>query len=45
MNKRNTMQRSLVLETVQELRCHATADEIFDTIVKKYPNVGKRYIK
>ena len=41
MNKRNTIQRSLVLETVQELRCHATADEIFNTIVKKYPNVGR----
>lgn len=41
MNKRKTIQRSLVLETVQELRCHATADEIFDTIVKKHPNVSR----
>ena len=41
MNKRNTIQRSLVLETVQELQCHATADEIYDTIVKKHPNVSR----
>ena len=41
MNKRKTIQRSLVHETVQELRCHATADEIFDTIVKKHPNVSR----
>ena len=41
MNKRKTIQRSLVLETVQELRCHATADEIFETIVKKHPNVSR----
>ena len=41
MNKRKTIQRSLVLETVQELRCHATADEIFETIVKKHPNISR----
>ncbi|MHB8127846.1 MAG: Fur family transcriptional regulator [Mobilitalea sp.] len=41
MNKRNTIQRSLVLETVKELRCHATADEIYDTIMKKHPNVSR----
>ena len=41
MNKRKTIQRSLVLETVQELRCHATADEIFNMIVKKHPNISR----
>ena len=41
MNIRKTIQRSLVLETVQELQCHATADEIFDTIVKIHPNVSR----
>lgn len=41
MNKRKTIQRSLVLETVQRLQCHATADEIYDTIVKKHANVSR----
>lgn len=41
MNKRNTIQRSLVLETVQELQCHATAEEIYDTIVKKHANISR----
>ncbi|NLK35881.1 MAG: transcriptional repressor [Gracilibacteraceae bacterium] len=39
--KRTTTQRSLVLETVKELRNHATADEIYDTIVKKYPHISR----
>ncbi|MDR1519994.1 MAG: transcriptional repressor [Planctomycetota bacterium] len=41
MNQRNTIQRSLVLEAVRELQCHATADEIYNTIVKKHPGIGK----
>ena len=41
MNKRKTIQRSLVLETVQELQCHATAEEIYDTIVKKHANISR----
>lgn len=41
MNKRNTTQRSLVLEAVKELRCHATADEIYDNIVQKCPNISR----
>lgn len=41
MNKRNTTQRTLVLETVKELRGHATADEIYDKIVQKYPNISR----
>jgi len=41
MDRRNTIQRSLVLEAVKELRCHATADEIYDAIVKKHPNIGR----
>ena len=41
MNKRTTIQRSLVLEAVKELQCHATADEVYDTIVKKYPNISR----
>lgn len=41
MNKRSTIQRSLVLEAVNELQCHATADEVYDTIAKKYPNISR----
>ena len=41
MNKRNTIQRTLVLEAVKELQCHATADEIYHRIMKKYPHISK----
>lgn len=41
MNKRSTTQRSLVLEVVKELQCHATADEIYTTIAKKYPHISR----
>jgi Fur family ferric uptake transcriptional regulator/Fur family peroxide stress response transcriptional regulator len=41
MNKRNTIQRALVLEAVKELRCHATTDEVFDAVVKKHPNISR----
>ena len=34
MNKRSTIQRSLVLQAVKELHFHVTADEIYDAIVK-----------
>ncbi|RGY96276.1 transcriptional repressor [Clostridium sp. AM58-1XD] len=41
MIKRNTIQCSLVLDAVNKLRCHATADEIYDAIVKDYPTIGR----
>ena len=41
MNKRNTIQRSLVLETVRALQCHVTAEEVYDTLVKKHPDIGR----
>jgi Fur family ferric uptake transcriptional regulator/Fur family peroxide stress response transcriptional regulator len=41
MKKRNTVQRSLVLKAVKELRCHATADEVYDTIIKSYPDISR----
>ena len=41
MNKRNTVQRSLVIETVRELRCHATADEVYGAITKKHPSISR----
>lgn len=39
--KRNTIQRSLVLEAVKKLECHATADEIYQMVVHEHPNISK----
>ena len=41
MMKRNTIQRSLVFEAVNKLQCHATADEIHQTIMKEHPNISR----
>ena len=41
MFKRNTIQCALVLETVNKLRCHATADEVYDAIVQEHPNISR----
>ena len=41
MMKRNTIQCSLVFEAVNKLQCHATADEIYDAIVKEYPTISR----
>ena len=39
--KRNTIQSSLVLETVKKLQCHATADEVYNEIIKTYPTISR----
>ncbi|MBC8535295.1 Fur family transcriptional regulator [Feifania hominis] len=39
--KRNTIQRTLVLEAVNRLKCHATADEIYEQIVAKHPHISR----
>lgn len=41
MIKRKTIQSSLVLETVNRLQCHPTADEIYLEIVKQYPTISR----
>lgn len=41
MTRRNTIQRSLVLETVNKLHNHATADEIYNEIAKEQPTISK----
>lgn len=41
MKTRNTIQCSLVFEAVNELRCHATADEIYAEIIKKNSSISK----
>ncbi len=41
MNMRNTLQRSLVLEAVNTLQCHATADQVYAKIAQEYPDISK----
>lgn len=41
MIKRHTIQQSLVYEAVNKLQCHATADEIYEEIVKEHPNISR----
>ena len=41
MIQRNTIQCSLVLETVNQLHCHATADEVYNAIVTDHPTVSR----
>ena len=41
MARRNTIQRSLVLEAVNRLHCHASADEIYNEIIKEHPNISR----
>lgn len=41
MVKRNTIQRTLVFETVNKLQNHAAADEIYDAIISEHPNISR----
>ena len=41
MIKRNTIQRSLVLEAVNKLKCHATADEVYQMVAQEHPTISK----
>ena len=41
MIQRNTIQCSLVLDTVRMLHCHATVDEIYNAVVKEHPNISR----
>lgn len=41
MIKRKTIQSSLVFDTVNKLQCHATADEIYNEIIKDYPTISR----
>ena len=41
MIKRNTIQRALVLEAVNQLKSHATADEIYDLLAAEHPHISK----
>lgn len=41
MSKRNTIQQSLVLEAVQKLHCHATAEQIFQQASAAHPTISR----
>lgn len=41
MIQRNTIQRSLTLEAVRTLKCHASADEIFAAVVTRHPTISR----
>lgn len=41
MNKRNTIQKTIILEVVQLLKQHVTADEIYDEVIKTHPNISR----
>jgi len=41
MIKRNTIQRSIVLDTVRQLHSHATADEVYTEIHKTCPSISR----
>lgn len=41
MERRHTIQKDIVLEAVRGLASHATADEIYEYIHPKYPNIGR----
>ena len=40
-NRRNTIQRQAILDAVRELNTHATAEQVYDYVVKKYPSISK----
>ena len=39
--KRNTVQRTMVLGIVNSLQNHATADEVYDEIIKTHPSISR----
>lgn len=41
MIQRNTIQCSVVLETVQKMKCHPSADEVYDEVVQQHPSISK----
>ena len=41
MERRNTIQKELVLTTVQNLKKHVTADEVYEHITKDHPSISR----
>ena len=41
MEKRNTLQRQMILEAVAKLNIHATAEQIVEYLSKEHPSIGR----
>lgn len=41
MIRRNTVQRSVILEAVSKLQCHATAEEVYAEVIKTHPSISR----
>ena len=41
--KRNTVQSQIILETVQKMHSHVTAEEVFMQIQKNHPNISRAH--
>ena len=41
MIQRHTIQCALVLEAVDSLRDHATAEEVYEAVAKEHPHIGR----
>lgn len=41
MTRHNTIQRSLVMDVVNRLKSHATADEVYAEVAATHPNISK----
>lgn len=41
MMQRKTIQCALVLDAVKALKCHPTADEVYETVRKEHPTVSR----
>ena len=39
--KRNTIQRTLVLQTVQKLQSHPTADQVYEAVAQQHPTISR----
>jgi len=39
--KRNTIQRQLIYDAVEELNIHATAEQVYEYISQKHPSIGR----
>lgn len=41
MNRRNTLQKEIILNAVQSLKNHATAEEVYAFVNTQYPNISR----
>lgn len=39
--ERNTIQKTLIKETVLNMCTHPTADQVYDAVKEKFPNIGR----